>query len=249
MAAQGAREPEVRIEQASPWMAWVTVTREDEDFGLHAGPGARVHHLGYRDAPLYRVHQGDASGRGWDFQPVPGGRALGPLEAFSTRVDAGYLDWFVESGDLRGVELPWVLPSGRYLLVQTDREAYPVRHWVSGDVRVSAPPGVLQLRGQPPFYSLLFGADRRYPPVIDQPLVGLAMPGYSAAFALHAVFFFSFTLPRQLQREFHLRPGLVLLIPVEGPLVLEGAGPHGREAWARTLAPRFADWCARMRED
>lgn len=258
-------EPEVRIEILSPWVARVEVTRSDGGFGVYLEPGSepppgtRVYQFGYREAPLQRLVRPGSPEADWDIQALEKGRGIDALEALDSRIPQAYLDWFVESGDLKGMEIPWLLPVGRYFLVQSKRSIYPVSHAVFGNTgQVIAPPGILQMRSKRPFYSLVLGADRRYPPVIDQPLVGLAMPYCSSEYKLHGIFFFSFSVPRQLQRAFRTGVGVMLIVPAEGPLVLDSnsrkawdspeAAEEERREWAEELAPRFVDWCAGMSE-
>jgi hypothetical protein len=255
-------EPRVRIEILSAWIARVEVTRSRGDFGLHpesslpSSPGARTYQLGYRDAPLYRLRRPGSPQEDWEITPLRSGRCIEGLEAFDPEVDPRYLDWFVESGDLQGLEIPWLLPVGSYLLVQTSRPIYPVRWMLLGDKRVVAPPNVHQLRAQRTFYACVIGSARDDPPLVDQPLVGLTLLDYSPQNALHGLFFFSFSRTRRAPRERKTQPGGVLIVPLEGALVLGpgGADPEARDArcrrdWTEVLARRFVDWCAWLTEE
>lgn len=258
-------DPRVSIEILSAWIARVAVRHSSGDFGLYREeepPGVpsttRTYQLGYRDAPLYRLRMRDAPGEAWELTPRRSGRVLEKLETFDAQVEQAYLDWFVESGDLQGLELPWVLPAGRYFLVQTSRPFYPVRWMTLGGARVITSRNVLQLRSQKAFYACAFGAELLSPPVMDQPLVGLVLPNYFLEQApLHGLFFFSFSRSNPVARERTAAPGAVLLVPIEGPLVLDskegvasaGGAACSPEAWTEARARQFVDWCARLTEE
>lgn len=106
------------------------------------------------------------------------------------------------------------------------------------------------LHSDGPVYSCLLGADRDALPPLNQPLVGLVVLDYTCGSGLEhldGVLFMSFGATGGddpgAERD------VVLVLPTDGELVLDGAGSNatpmsaGRLQWKTLIAPAFAERC------
>jgi hypothetical protein len=240
---------EVKFKSLSRQVARLDVNRLNSPFGLTVDPRTQVHHLGYHEAPLYRLAQPFSPDDAWSVEPLTSGRFVRAQQEVGPKLDQAYLDWLRGSGVCRGLEIPWLLPPGSYLMVRTDRPLNKVQSVLLGNEMVPATPNIRVLREQKPVYSCVFGAHPQVPPVLDQPLVGLAVLNYDGSTRRQGMWFFSCveTAPRGTTAG----QELVLMIPLEGQLVFDNMGffsaeseAESRKRWKETLAHEFVTWCA-----
>jgi hypothetical protein len=239
---------EVKFKSLSRQLARLEMNRLASPFGLAVDPQKQVHHLGYREAPLFRLEQPFSPDDAWSMTPLPGGRFVPAQQDVGQKLDPAYLDWLHGSAVRRGREIPWLLPPGSYLLVRTAHPLNKVQSVMLGNEMVPATPNIRVLREQKPVYSCVLGAQLQEPPVLDHPLVGLAVLNYDGSSRRQGMLFFSSMGPAP--RPMPAGQELVLIVPLEGSLVLDNMGAfsaeselQSRQRWKETLAHEFAAWC------
>lgn len=238
----------VKFKSLSRQLARLEVNRLASPFGLAVDPRKQIHHLGYHEAPLFRLEQPFSPDDAWSVTPILGGRFAPAQQDVGQKLDPAYLDWLRGSAVCRGLEIPWLLPPGNYLMVRTARPLNKAQRVMLGNEMVPATQNIRVLREQKPVYSCVFGAQRQAPPVLDHPLVGLAVLNYNGSTQMQGMLFFSTMEPAA--RPMPAGQELVLIIPLDGALVLDNMGffsaeseLQSRQRWNETLAHEFAAWC------
>jgi len=240
------------FEVLSPKVARLEVKRQGTGpFGFSANVGSPplLHHLGYREQPLFLLEQPYSSDDAWRVKPLPAGRYIAAQPSSGNKLPNSYVEWLRGSAVSRGQEVPWQLPPGRYLLVRTSR---PMRHEprvLLGNEMVPTSPNMLSLRQEKPFYVCAIGPRHEEAPAVDQPLIGLAVLNFDGSNRRHGLLLFSCV---------ESAPGVaatsgdrVLIVPINGEFVYDNMGqfdPEGeiqsRERWATELVMPFVDWCS-----
>ncbi|ATB39456.1 hypothetical protein CYFUS_004900 [Cystobacter fuscus] len=239
---------EVKFESLSRQVARLDVNRLTSPFGLTVDPRTQIHHLGYHEAPLFRLEQPFSPDDAWGVEPLSSGRFVRAQPEAGQKLPQAYLDWLRGSAVSRGLEIPWSLPPGSYLLVRTARPLHKVQKVLLGNELVPATPNIRVLREQKPVYSCVVGARLQEPPVLDQPLIGLSVLNYDGSTRQQGMLFFS-----SVEAAPHGLPAgqeLVLIVPLEGQLVFDNMGffsakgeVESRRRWKEELAHEFVTWC------
>lgn len=240
----------VSFDILNPQLLRFEVERRTAPFGLTMDRKLQIHHLGYREAPLYALQQPfSVTTEEWTVDPLPSGRFIDAQQDVGLDMDPAYLDWFGSSGVSQGWNVPWSLPAGSYFMVQSVRRPMRTEAMLMGNLFVPATPNARALSVEDdPIAAFAFGADGRSAPCFDQPLLGFVVLNSTGIRRMEEVFFFNVLRP--VSTEVRAGQELVLIIPREGELVINNMDyfPDGSrnaylERWKASLADAFVSWC------
>jgi hypothetical protein len=211
----------------SEWIGRLEITRfQPEPFTLH-GAG-RDHTFGFADRPLFYLDQAHSPDDPWDVGICDGGRAI-PVEGGLP--DAALAGWLPSTHRDAGLALAERLPEGTYLWLRSRLEPSRSETILMGNEWVDAEPNMLELSRGSDYYAAIIGSDKKHPPAIDQPLLGVTILNYDGTETMQAVLFFSC-----LQGRGGSSKERVLVIPESGPLILDSLATFSAEDSARCLA-------------
>jgi hypothetical protein len=227
----------------------LTVTNDSPALSMIAAGDGRMHAFGVTDHPRFLMERPYSPDDAWLFSVDGDGGLASGLPSLPAPTDAELEAFLGRPLDHSTRALLHALPTGRYALVRSSRPLIYKAEILLGNELVPAPPNALVLGETNEHYAVAFGASHDLKPNATGLFVGVAVLAYNGQDDMDGMWLFDLS---GTVGPAGAPGGIAMVLPLEGPLVIDALAGYRRgeasravkQRWANERGAVFVQWCA-----